>query len=260
MKILAIDSATLAAGIAVLDDNRVVVEGYLHTRKVHSERLLPMLEHWLREAELTLAEIDALAVTTGPGSFTGIRIGMATAKSLAQVMNKPLLGIPTLDALALNLAGSTGLIAPMLDARKGEVYTAFYCSLRSDLLCRLSPYVAVAPDRLGQWLRTGEWPRLATPVDICTSQAIPEATQTICEPAASIIVLGEGIAAAGEILRLELPHSLHFALPGQNCLRPVQVAFLGLCAIRSGCRCSPLETQPLYIRASEAERTKGVLV
>lgn len=126
MNYLTIDTTTKATAISLAEDGRLVAEGFLHTSKTHSERLIPMLDQLLLAAAWTLKDIELIGVVRGPGSFTGIRIGIATALGLAQVLNVPTVGVLSLDTLAWAGLGRTEDIVPILDARKNEWYTARY--------------------------------------------------------------------------------------------------------------------------------------
>ena len=120
MKILALDSSGLVASVAVVEDNQLLAEYTVNYKKTHSQTLLPMLDEIAKMIELDLETIDAIAVAAGPGSFTGLRIGSATAKGLGLALKKPLIPVPTVDALAYNLYDSTGVICPMMDARRKQ--------------------------------------------------------------------------------------------------------------------------------------------
>ena len=125
MKILAIDSSSLVATVAVMQDDIMVAEYTINHKKTHSQTLLPMIDEIVRMAEICLDDIDAIAVSAGPGSFTGLRIGSATAKGLGLVWKKPLIHIPTVDAMAYNLYGTDKIICPIMDAnihRSLEIY------------------------------------------------------------------------------------------------------------------------------------------
>ena len=126
MKILGIESSSLVASVAVVTDEVVTAEYTVNFKKTHSQTLLPMIDEVCRMIELDLSEIDAIAVSGGPGSFTGLRIGSATAKGLGLALKKPLIHVPTLDAMAYNLYGTSALICPMMDARRQQVYTGIY--------------------------------------------------------------------------------------------------------------------------------------
>ena len=126
MRILALDSSGLVATVAIVEDDQTIAEYTVNYKKTHSQTLLPMLDEIVKMTEFDLSTIDAIAVAGGPGSFTGLRIGSATAKGLGLALNKPLIHVPTVDGMAYNLFGCTGLICPMMDARRNQVYTGIY--------------------------------------------------------------------------------------------------------------------------------------
>src|SRR3712207_4927086 len=126
MKILSIDSSTSSASCAILEDNKLLGEITLNDKKQHSVILMPLIDSLLKDLKLTINDIDAFAVSSGPGSFTGLRIGIATVKGLADGTGKPFVGISSLDGLAFNLAYSSGIICPIIDALRDNVYTALY--------------------------------------------------------------------------------------------------------------------------------------
>ncbi len=126
MKILALDASGLVASVAVTEDNRLIGEYTTNYKKTHSQTLLPMLDQLAGMIELDLKTIDAIAVTAGPGSFTGLRIGAATAKGLGQALGRPLVPVPTVEAIAYNCWGSDRLICPLMDARRQQAYTGLY--------------------------------------------------------------------------------------------------------------------------------------
>ena len=126
MRILALDSSGLVASVAILEEETLLAEYTINHKKTHSQTLLPMLDEIIRMTETDLSEIDAIAVAAGPGSFTGLRIGSATAKGLGLALNKPLVSVPTLEGLAANLWGCNEYICPMMDARRNQVYTGIY--------------------------------------------------------------------------------------------------------------------------------------
>ena len=126
MKILALDSSGLVASVAVVEDEKLLAEYTVNYKKTHSQTLLPMLDEIGKMIDLDLSTIDAIAVAAGPGSFTGLRIGSATAKGLGLALDKPLIAVPTVDALAYNLYGTDKLVCPIMDARRSQVYTGVY--------------------------------------------------------------------------------------------------------------------------------------
>lgn len=126
MKIIALDSSGLVASVALLEDDILVAEYTTNFKKTHSQTLLPMLDEIVKMTEWNAAEVDAIAVAGGPGSFTGLRIGSATAKGLGLAWKKPVISVPTVDALAYNLYGTESYICPLMDARRNQVYTGVY--------------------------------------------------------------------------------------------------------------------------------------
>ena len=126
MKILGLDSSGIVASVAVVEDDTMIAEYSVNYKKTHSQTLLPMLDEVAKMTELDLNTIDAIAVAGGPGSFTGLRIGSATAKGLGLALDKPLISVPTVEALAFNLYDVQGLICPIMDARRSQVYTGIY--------------------------------------------------------------------------------------------------------------------------------------
>lgn len=147
MKILALDSTALTASVALTEDSELLAEYTLRNGNTHSETLLPMIESALKMLSLTVSDIDLFACSAGPGSFTGVRIGAATVKGLAFGSEKPCVGVSTLEALAYNLVGYCGLICPVMNARRSQVYTALF---RSDgnTLTRLMEDSALAISEL----------------------------------------------------------------------------------------------------------------
>ena len=126
MKILGIDGSGLVASVAIVEDDNLVGEYTTGYKKTHSQTLLPMLDELSKMIELDLNPIDAIAVAAGPGSFTGLRIASATAKGIGLSLGLPIVSVPTVDAIAFNMWGNSGIICPIMDARRGQVYTGLY--------------------------------------------------------------------------------------------------------------------------------------
>ena len=126
MRILGIESSSLVAGVAILDDDIITAEFTINYKLTHSQTLLPMLSNIKEILNIDMNSIDAIAVSGGPGSFTGLRIGVATAKGISLAINKKLINVPTLDALAYNFYDTSALIVPIMDARRAQVYTGTY--------------------------------------------------------------------------------------------------------------------------------------
>ena len=225
MIILSIDSSTPVAGIAVSDGMQLLGEITLNTKNTHSEKLMPLVKHLLDELALSVNDLDAIAVTQGPGSFTGLRIGMATAKGLAQGAGKKLIAVPTLDCLAQNLLHYPGIICPIMNAQKKQVYTAIYRSGR-DKLERLSDYQAIAVEQLAAQLK---------------------------EQKEDIWFVGDGVAAFADMFQELLGDACRFA-DGHNIL-PRAGALAMLAAERASEEQFDdlYQAELIYIRKSEAE-------
>ncbi len=222
MLILALDTATLVSSVALAAPDRLLGELTLQTRKTHSERLMPHVEQLLALAETDKAAIGAIAVSIGPGSFTGLRIGLATAKALAYALRIPLVGVPTLAALAFGCPVPGALLAPTMDAQKGNIYLALY-----------------------RW-QAGDLEEVMPPAVLDHEAA---AAELAARPGGAV-VLGEAVALYGEAFRqagvaLAEPH---VAMP-----RAGSVALLGARLLAAGVRHGAMDLEPLYIRRSEAE-------
>ncbi len=225
MIILSIDSSTPVAGIAVSDGMQLRGEITLNTKNTHSEKLMPLVQQLLEETDLTVKDLDAVAVTQGPGSFTGLRIGMATAKGLAQGAGKQLIAVPTLDCLAYNLVHYPGIICPIMNAQKKQVYTAIYRST-NDGLERLSDYQAIAVEQLAEQL-----------------QALNE----------DVWFVGDGVAAFADVFAELLGAYCHFAGGHQILPRAGTLAMLAAKRAEAQQFDDLYQAELIYIRKSEAE-------
>lgn len=226
MYVLGIESATPVAGVAVTDSGRILAERMVNNRKTHSGHLLPMIKAVIGEAGIGSGDIGGIAVSSGPGSFTGIRIGMSTAKTLAQVWQVPIVGVSTLDALAHPLAGLSGLVCPVLNARKNELYTAVYDG-SGGVIKNLTGPKALRPDALAGLL--AGWPDR------------------------TVWFLGDGVDEYRHRL-IELLGNRAFFVPGAiNLPRGSSVADLGWIRLEEGGGTDPLSLLPNYVRLSEAE-------
>ena len=145
MRILAVDTSTMAGGVALLEVNHVVCDLRLVVQTSHGPRLLPLIHHALSIAAVSLASIDLFAVSKGPGSFTGLRIGIATLMGLGYALKRPVNGIDTLEAIAMKVPFARYPVCPLLDARKGEVFGALF-RMTGHGLVRLTPNVVMSPE------------------------------------------------------------------------------------------------------------------
>ncbi len=228
MRILAIDSAGLTASVAITEESSVLAEYTVNYKKTHSQTLLPMLDEIVRMTECDLNGIDAVAVTAGPGSFTGLRIGSATAKGLGLALDKPLVEIPTVDALAYNLYDTRGLICPMMDARREQVYTGIYRFEDHDLKT-VKEQAPMAVSALAEELN-----------------ALGEA----------VTFLGDGVPVYRNLLEQMLKVPFSEAPAHLNRQRAAAAGVLAVQYFRDGKTVSAKEHRPVYLRLPQAERER----
>ena len=222
--ILAIETSTPVCAAALVQTGRLLAEINVQTGNTHSERLMPQLERLFLLAGADRAELAALAVSIGPGSFTGLRIGLTTAKTLAYAWGKPIVGVPTLEALAYGCPCADGWVAALLDAQKGRVYRAIY-RWQAGRLCEISP-VEIAPAAAV----VGELAALPAPV----------------------MVVGESVRE--HLALLDATHGRVVAAPEAALMpRAAAVAMLGYEKWRQGAAVRPEELNPFYVRRAEAE-------
>lgn len=147
MKILALETSAVAASVAVCEDENLIAQNFQRTGLTHSATLMPMVESMLKNTGMQLKEIDVIAVASGPGSFTGLRIGVSTAKGLAWAENKPCASISTLEAMAWQLSGMDGIICAAMDARRQQIYNALF-EMKDGVLSRLTSDRAISLEDL----------------------------------------------------------------------------------------------------------------
>lgn len=229
MRILALDSSGLVASVAIVEEEQTIVEYTVNYKKTHSQTLLPMLDEIVKMTEMDLQTIDAIAVSGGPGSFTGLRIGAATAKGLGLALEKPLIHIPTVDGLAYQLYGTEGLVCPIMDARRSQVYTGLYrfCEDRFEVI---EEQMAISVEELIDKLNAyGE----------------------------VVTFLGDGVPVYQSVLQEGLKVSHFFAPAHQNRQSAAAVGALAVRYYQQGKVESAAEHQPDYLRVSQAERERA---
>ncbi len=242
MKILALDSSGLVASAAVVEDDILVAEFTMNYKKTHSQTLLPMLTQIREMTDLDLDSLDAIAVAAGPGSFTGLRIGSATAKGLGLALKKPIVAVPTVDALAYVLYGSDKLVCPIMDARRGQVYTGIYTFERNGK-------VSEEENRLGQTYR------METLKEQCAI-SIEELAEQLNQLGREVIFVGDGIPVfAGKLAEI-LQVAYSFAPAHMNRQRAGAVAALAEIYYREGRVQTAQDHAPDYLRLSQAERER----
>jgi tRNA threonylcarbamoyladenosine biosynthesis protein TsaB len=226
--ILALETATMSGSVALISENKCLAEFTLQTGETHSRRLLAGIDWLLQETGIEWPTIAAVAVSLGPGSFTGLRIGLATAKGLILAREAKLIGVGTLDGLAAQLfAAGDILICPVLDARKKEVYCGFYRCNNRGIPKLLKEYLAISPE------------------DLC---------HMIDEP---VVLLGDGASVYGDFFREKLGNLLTILPASAYFPRAATIGLLALDKWQKNEFLDPAGAEPLYIRPSEAELNLG---
>ena len=226
MKVLGLDSSGLVASVAIVEDAELRGEYTINYKKTHSQTLLPMLDEVARMIELDMESVDAIAVSGGPGSFTGLRIGSATAKGLGLALKKPIIHVPTVDALAYNLVGHRDLVCPLMDARRNQAYTGLYSFDGNDMQV------------------------------ICEQCAvgIEEIIEKVNEQNCAVVFLGDGVPVFEAFIAEHCKVPYTFAPAHMNTQRAGAVAVLGMHLYEQGAFESAAEHRPDYLRLSQAER------
>lgn len=222
---LAVDTSTMMATCAVLDDERLLGEYSLNQEMTHSENLVPMIKEVLDNLNLRVPDIDLYGVAIGPGSFTGLRIGIATLKSLAHVYDKPIIGISTLEGLAFNCTYN-GIIVPMIDARRNRVYTGIYRKEKGGLINILEP----------------------------TIMEIEELLELLNKDYDNMMVNGNGVLLYRDIILSRLSEKVELAPIGLNGCRAASIGELSLLKVDKENKDNYYNLVPDYLRESQAQR------
>ena len=225
MTILAIDTSSRAASCALLRDGVLAGEFFIDVQLTHSQTILPMVQSLLANTGIPMAQVDLLAVSGGPGSFTGLRIGIAAVKGMAMAVEKPCVLVSTLESLAWNLAAFTGVIVPVMDARRAQVYTAAF-TWEGGRLTRQSPDAALSVDAL---------------------------RQTLAPSPAPVMLVGDG----AQLCKEHMADLAHITVAPAALLhqRAASVALVAAGTAPSG-RCSAAALAPAYLRLPQAERER----
>ena len=230
MRVLAIESAALVASVAVVEEAVTLAEYTLNTKLTHSQTLLPLIDEMLRQTGLKGADLDAIAVSAGPGSFTGLRIGAATAKALGTAWQKPLVPVPTLDVMAQGLWGCRYLICPIMDARRDQVYTALFQFTKEGRL---------------EGLREAQ------------AMAVEDLLDSLIQRNCPVLFTGDGVPVFRNIIREKMQDLALFAPPHMNRQRAGAVGALGLEMLQEGITVEAERFAPFYLRVSQAERERA---
>ena len=229
MKALAVDTSTATAGIAVVDEKGLLAEFLLKDMKTHSQKLVPMLKELLDSLRLTPADIDVYAAVTGPGSFTGLRIGVTTIKALAYAQKKPVAGVTSLDALAnAAVASENTVVCPIMDARNNQVYTAIY-KPQNGLMTNLSGYMGLHVSELVKQLEENH-------------------------EGVKVLFTGDGVLLHKDFLKIELKERCFFMPDFTLQQMAASAAQLALLRHAGGESMDQTEMMPFYLRPSQAER------
>ncbi len=233
MKVIAIDSSGMTASVAIVEDDITIAQYSVNYKKTHSQTLLPMLEELSKMTELDLKTVDAIAITKGPGSFTGLRIGSATAKGLGLALDIPIAEVMTTDALAYNMFGTDRVICPLMDARREQVYTGIY-----------------------EFTGEGSSYHMET---ILEASALPveDVIGKLNEMGRSVVFLGDGVPVYKDKIIDLTKVDYIFAPCGKNRQDASSVAALGMKALSEGRAVKASEHVPEYLRLSQAERERN---
>jgi len=223
MKILAIDTSTMMGSIALSDNDQLIAEYQIGIKSTYSDVLLPVIDHLLNHAKVAIQEVDGFALAIGPGAFTALRIGVSLFKGLALSLGKPIVGISSLDGLAQNVCFSNLLICPLLNARKGEVYTAFYKRNDDYSIKKLTPDRVMNPEKL------------------------------LDEISEEVVFLGDGSAFYKENITHRLRKNAFFAPQHLNCPRASSISTLATKKFKNNEIMDADTLTPVYVRAPEAE-------
>ena len=231
MKLIGIDSSGLVASVAIVEDETLVAEYTIEHKKTHSTTLMPMLDEIVKMSELNLQEIDAIAIASGPGSFTGLRIGSATAKGLAYSLNKPIIPVPTLAALAYNIQFFDGIICPIMDARREQVYNGLYT------------------------FNNGEFTEIKAQRALSVKELLEELNNEFLGE--KVIFLGDGVPVYRSIIEEKIINTHFYASANISKQRAGSVAVLGKMYYNVGITETAENHEPVYLRLSQAERERN---
>lgn len=228
MKILALDSSGLVASAAYLVDGVMVAEYTVNDKLTHSQTLLPMLDVMRKQVGFELTELDAVAAAMGPGSFTGLRIGAATVKGLGLALDKPVIPVPSVDGLAFQLYGAHGIICPIMDARRNQVYTGFY---------------------------RFEHGKFTVIKEQC-AQSMQDTLDQLTDFEDTVIFLGDGVPVHKEAISKQMGDKAFFAPDFAGRQRAGAVGALAGIYYQQGKFVTADDFEPEYLRKSQAERER----
>lgn len=256
MKVLAIEASGITAGCALAEDGRLIGDYNIQYKKTHSQTLVPMMDELRKITELDLHTLDAIAITSGPGSFTGLRIGAATAKGIGLALELPIIPVPTLDSLAYNLFGVEALVCPIMDARRQQVYTAIY-EEKDRQICLRQPCAIPVEELIddlnrrcrGDFNDSGVFPGQKSADSGSAQSGRPR----------DVIFLGDGVPVYRDVIdqKLQAPH---LYAPGHLTLQRAASTAVRACELYAekgeAAFVNADDFRPEYLRKSQAERQK----
>lgn len=223
MNILAVDTSANTATVAIINDDRLLAEEIVNHKKTHSETLMPMIDLALKRCDMDISDIDLFAVANGPGSFTGLRIGVSTIKGLAHGLSKPVIEVSTLEGMAYNLFLTDGIISPIMDARRSQIYNGVY-----------------------RW-EEGTLKELTPP----RALSIEECVKDLLKYNEKVIFLGDGVPVHREYIKNAMGDMAVFAPASCNDQRASSLASV---ALKKEEKKTAFEVKPVYLRKPQAER------
>ncbi|MDD5829534.1 MAG: tRNA (adenosine(37)-N6)-threonylcarbamoyltransferase complex dimerization subunit type 1 TsaB [Lachnospira sp.] len=226
MKILAIESSAITASVALVEDDTVIAEYTINYKKTHSQTLLPMIAEICSMTNTDVKDVDVIAVSAGPGSFTGLRIGAATGKGIALVTGQKMAQVPTLEAMAYNLYGDTRLICPVMDARRQHLYSGIY-EFKDGKLVTVHEQCLISYEELADMLNA---------------------------LGREVVFVGDGIDVACKYFDENLKCQYNYAPLGQRSQRASLVAMVAKEMAQRGELIDAAQLKPDYLRPSQAER------
>lgn len=227
MKILGIDTSTQVASVAVMDENVVIGEFTINTKKTHSQKIMPMVENLLFDLDMDISDLDRIAVANGPGSFTGVRIGVTVAKGLAHAHNTEIVTMSTLAAMAFNYMDSDYIVCPLIDARRDQVYSAIYTFEDNKPEVKLKDDIIMMDDLIE---------KLKIEVENSSKK---------------VVILGDCVDKFADRLEEALPGKLVLSSPSQRITRGSSVASASMYV---GDKTNYNDAKVNYLRVTEAER------
>jgi len=238
MMVLAIESSGLVASAAIATPEKLVAEYTTNFKKTHSQTLLPMVDALLQMTGIRIQEMDAIAVSGGPGSFTGLRIGSATAKGFGLALGVPVISVPTVDSIAYNLCGVKGIVCPLMDARRNQTYTGLY-TFDGDRMECIYPQKAMAIEEILEQIELKQYE-----------------LEQMGKNCGEVIFLGDGVPVFRSVIdeKLRIPHTyapIHLSMQRAGALAALAIQYY-----QEGRYENAGEQKPEYLRLSQAERVR----